>query len=83
MSRIGKQSIEIPKGVIVDIDGKSIKVKGPKGELFKELPGLITIDKSDEEIKISVKNPNEKSGRAYWGLSRMLVANNNQQAGSS
>jgi len=38
MSRIGRQPISVPKGVEVTIDGKDVKVKGPKGELKHTVP---------------------------------------------
>ena len=44
MSRIGSAPITIPSGVDVNLDGRSISVKGPKGVLERELPGGIAID---------------------------------------
>ena len=40
MSRIGKAPITVPAGVDVKIDGRTISVKGPKGTLEREIPGL-------------------------------------------
>ena len=44
MSRIGKLPVAIPAGVTVTVDGNTVKVKGPKGELSHKLPGGITVD---------------------------------------
>ena len=43
MSRIGKKTIKIPDGVEVKVDGQTVKVKGPKGELERTLPGILDI----------------------------------------
>ena len=52
MSRVGKNPIEIPKGVTVNIDGNLIKVKGPKGELERELHPNIKLEADDTAIKV-------------------------------
>ena len=46
MSRVGKKPIELPKGVDVKIDGTSVTVKGPKGELQKTFMSAFTIEKN-------------------------------------
>jgi large subunit ribosomal protein L6 len=75
MSRIGKQTIEIPEGVTIKIDGQQVSVKGPKGELTEKLSNVAVIEQKEKKIKVTVKNPEVKSNRALWGLSRMLIAN--------
>ena len=74
MSRIGKQPIEVPSGVEVHIEGNKIRVKGPKGELERELSLAINVEMTDNEIKFVPKENTKKSG-ALWGLTRSLVAN--------
>ncbi len=74
MSRIGKLPIPIAKNVQVDVDGSTVKVKGPKGELARTFPAGISF--TTGEGSISVLRPNdEKKSRALHGLSRSLLAN--------
>lgn len=74
MSRIGKQTIEIPEKVDVDIKRQEIKVKGPKGELdFKVAP---EIKVEEKEGKIIVKPKAEtKRTAALWGTTRAVIFN--------
>ena len=75
MSRIGKQPIIIPSGVTVKIDGLSVYVKGPKGELTRKLhPNVIAI-LDEQSVVVSVKNENNGFDRGLWGLSRVLIYN--------
>lgn len=67
MSRIGKQKIEIPEGVTIEVKDGFIKVKGPKGELTRKLNDLVSVAVQDGEVKITVANPEEKKERALWG----------------
>jgi large subunit ribosomal protein L6 len=74
MSRIGRLPIPVPSGVDVRIDGSTVTVKGPKGELSHTLVEPITIEAS--EGVLLVKRPDdETASRARHGLSRTLVAN--------
>lgn len=74
MSRIGKAPIAITKGVEIKIEGSTVKVKGPKGELSQVLRNNITI--SVEDDKIVLARPDEsKESKAQHGLCRALVAN--------
>lgn len=74
MSRIGKQPINVPSGVEVTIDGSTITVKGPKGELTQKLPEIITI--KVEEGQILCERPNdEREARSMHGLVRSLINN--------
>ena len=75
MSRIGKKPILIPKDVEVNIDGRSIIVKGPKGEMGIILPAEISVDKKENVIQLSVKKETKKD-KALWGLYRALLQNN-------
>ncbi len=74
MSRIGKAPITVPSGVEVRIDGSSITVKGPKGELTRELPEQITVSQDEGVLTVERANDERKS-RALHGLVRSLVAN--------
>jgi large subunit ribosomal protein L6 len=75
MSRIGKQPIDIPEGVEVKIDDQKITIKGPKGELSQEIHPQVLVTQKDKIIKIEVKDPEEKSQRALWGLFQRLISN--------
>ncbi|HEY7979746.1 MAG TPA: 50S ribosomal protein L6 [Rhizomicrobium sp.] len=74
MSRIGKKPVPLPKGVTATVDGKLVKVKGPKGELSVKL--VPEVDAKVEADGITV-TPNKDMDRArqMWGLSRTLVNN--------
>jgi large subunit ribosomal protein L6 len=75
MSRIGKLPIPLPSGVDVAIEGQSVRVKGPKGELAHSLRAPITVERA-EDGTLRVQRPNdERESRALHGLSRTLVAN--------
>lgn len=75
MSRIGKLPIGVPGSVTVNIDGQSVTVKGPKGELSLTVADPITV--AVEEGQIIVSRPNEeRDSRALHGLTRTLIFNN-------
>ncbi len=74
MSRIGKKPITVPSGVTVSVDGSTIKVKGPKGELVRVIRNEITLEQNDGELTLTRPN-DSKENRAYHGLTRALVAN--------
>ncbi|WP_433535761.1 50S ribosomal protein L6 [Micromonospora sp. CA-249363] len=75
MSRIGRKSIPVPAGVDITIDGQTVKVKGPKGELQHTIAEPITIERADDG-QLNVNRPNdERKAKELHGLSRTLVAN--------
>jgi large subunit ribosomal protein L6 len=74
MSRIGKRPIPIPAKVAVDINGQHISIKGPKGNLARQLPSLITVKQEGESLQVSPDN-NSRIARQRHGLCRTLVAN--------
>lgn len=74
MSRIGKQPITLPAGVEVAIDGLTVKVKGPKGELTQVLPGLVSVRQEGNELLIE-RTDETRQSNAYHGLSRTLISN--------
>lgn len=74
MSRIGKQPVIIPQGVIVEINGQSIVVNGPKGSLTMEFRPEIKVIIEKEKIIVSIKN-DQRSTRALFGTVRNLIAN--------
>ena len=74
MSRIGSQPITIPSGVDVKIDGSSVMVKGPKGELTSSFPQSINIGQSDGSLLVE-RTSDESQIKAFHGLTRSLLAN--------
>ena len=74
MSRIGKLPIAIPKGVTVALDGNSIRVKGPKGELARTIARDMAVAVENDTIKVT-RPSDEQQHKALHGLTRTLVAN--------
>lgn len=74
MSRIGKKPIPIPAGVDVAVNGQTVRVKGPKGELSRDLHPEMSIQVGDDEIIVD-RPSNSKRHRALHGLTRALVSN--------
>lgn len=74
MSRIGKQPIEVPSGVDVSINGSSVRVKGPKGELSFEIVGELTVSQEGNELNVARAN-DERKNRSLHGLTRTMIAN--------
>lgn len=74
MSRIGNAPIPLPPGVEVSIDGTSVTVKGPKGELSHELPATISANLDDGVVTLK-RVDDDRQNRSLHGLSRALVAN--------
>ena len=74
MSRIGKRPIAVPKNVTVTIEGQRVKVKGPKGELERDLHREMVIALENGEI--TVTRPSDEPGhRALHGTTRSVIAN--------
>lgn len=74
MSRIGRQPIVIPQGVEVNVEGSLVSVKGPNGQLSRELHKDMIIER--EENQILIKRPSEeKFHKSLHGLTRTLVSN--------
>jgi large subunit ribosomal protein L6 len=74
MSRIGKKPVPLPKGVTASVDGKLVKVKGPKGELSLKLVPEVEASVGADGVTVTPKEGMEKA-RQMWGLSRTLVNN--------
>ena len=74
MSRIGKLPVPIAKNVQVDVDGSTVKVKGPKGELTRTFPAGVSFEVAEGNVSVKREN-DEKQTRAVHGLSRSLLNN--------
>ncbi|HUS21093.1 MAG TPA: 50S ribosomal protein L6 [Aeromicrobium sp.] len=75
MSRIGKIPVPIPSGVEVTIEGQSVTVKGPKGQLSHTVAEPITIRKDDDGALAVERPDDERLSKSLHGLSRTLVNN--------
>jgi large subunit ribosomal protein L6 len=76
MSRIGRVPITVPDGVDVELEGRRVVVRGPRGTLSRDLPGQITVRRDDGGPNLLVERPDdERANRALHGLTRTLVAN--------
>jgi large subunit ribosomal protein L6 len=74
MSRIGKKPVPLPKGVTAKIDGQTVTVKGPKGELSITLVNDVVVKQGDDGIEVAPRD-DSKRARSMWGMSRSLVDN--------
>lgn len=74
MSRIGKLPITIPDGVQFELDGLTVKVTGPKGELERTFSPLVEIKQEDNQV-IVARSSDEKHVRALHGTTRAVIQN--------
>ena len=74
MSRIGRLPVAIPSGVDIAIEGQTVKVKGPKGELSHVVAEPITVERGENGLE--VKRPDDaRTSRSLHGLTRTLINN--------
>ncbi len=74
MSRIGKQPVKIPSGVDCKMEGTLVKVKGPKGELQRNLHPKMKIEIADGEVRV-IRPSDGREDRSLHGLTRTLINN--------
>ncbi|MGV8886104.1 MAG: 50S ribosomal protein L6 [Microbacteriaceae bacterium] len=74
MSRIGRLPIDVPSGVDVKIDGQSVTVKGPKGELTLVVSRPIEVKVEDGQVLVT-RPDDERASRSLHGLTRTLISN--------
>jgi large subunit ribosomal protein L6 len=74
MSRIGKQPIELPAGVEVSIEGQTVRVKGPKGELAQTLSEYVSVRQEGGQVLVE-RVDDTREARSFHGLARTLVFN--------
>jgi large subunit ribosomal protein L6 len=75
MSRIGKLPIPVPDGVDVTLDGLTVTVKGPKGELVREMPEGVELSRDDDGQVVVTRTGESRTERSRHGLVRSLIAN--------
>jgi len=74
MSRIGKKPIAVPSGITANIEGQTVKVKGPKGALQVVVHDDVTVKIDGGQIKVDPRS-DTKRARSQWGTSRTLISN--------
>ena len=74
MSRVGNQPINVPNGVDVTIDGATVRVKGPKGELAQTLVGDVSVAREGDTLNVT-RADDTRDNRSLHGLQRTLISN--------
>jgi large subunit ribosomal protein L6 len=74
MSRIGKKAVAVPSGITANVEGQTVKIKGPKGALSVVLPDDVAVKLDGGQIKVDPRD-DTKRARSQWGTSRTLIAN--------
>jgi large subunit ribosomal protein L6 len=74
MSRVGKRPVTIPSGVTANIEGQTVKMKGPKGQLQLVVHDDVEVKLDKGEISVDPRFETKRS-RSLYGTSRALIAN--------
>ena len=74
MSRIGNKTVSVPSGVTANVEGQTVKVKGPKGALQLALHDDVTVSMDKAAITIAPRHETKRA-RSQWGTARTLVNN--------
>jgi large subunit ribosomal protein L6 len=74
MSRIGNKAVSIPSGVTANVEGQTVKVKGPKGAMQVVLHDDVTVTMDKGTVKLEPRSETKRA-RSMWGTSRTMVAN--------
>jgi large subunit ribosomal protein L6 len=74
MSRIGNKAVSIPSGVTANVEGQTVKVKGPKGAMQVVLHDDVTVTMDKGTVKLEPRSESKRA-RSMWGTSRTMVAN--------
>jgi large subunit ribosomal protein L6 len=74
MSRVGRMPIKVPQGVEVNIEGNSVSVAGPKGELSRSFSPDMSIELDSDNLSVS-RPSDSREHRSLHGLTRTLLAN--------
>src|SRR5688572_20798890 len=73
LSRVGKRAVVLPKGVTLNLSGRTVDIQGPKGKLTMELPSLVTAKKDGESVLLESSAEGRDAPRLQ-GLARALIA---------
>jgi large subunit ribosomal protein L6 len=74
MSRIGKKPIPVPQGVKIAVEGNTVRVEGPKGQLSQRVPESVSV-KIESDVLTVDRSSDHRNVRALHGLTRSLLAN--------
>jgi large subunit ribosomal protein L6 len=74
MSRIGKRPVVVPSGITANVEGQTVKIKGPKGALQVVLHDDVLVKLDGGQIKVDPRSETKRA-RSQWGTSRTLIAN--------
>ena len=74
MSRIGKRPVVVPSGITANVEGQTVKIKGPKGALQVVLHDDVAVKLDGGQIKVDPRFETKRA-RSQWGTSRTLIAN--------
>jgi len=74
MSRIGKKAVAIPSGVTANVEGQTVKVKGPKGQMQVVLHDDVSVAMENGSVQVQPRSETKRA-RSQWGTSRTLVNN--------
>jgi large subunit ribosomal protein L6 len=74
MSRIGKKPVPVPSGITANVEGQTVKIKGPKGALQVVLHDDVAVKLDGGQIKVDPRFETKRA-RSQWGTSRTLIAN--------
>jgi len=74
MSRIGKKPVSVPSGITANVEGQTVKIKGPKGALQVVLHDDVAVKLDGGQIKVDPRFETKRA-RSQWGTSRTLIAN--------
>ena len=74
MSRIGNKPVVVPSGVTANVEGQTVKVKGPKGAMQAVLHDDVVVTMDKGSVKLEPRDQGKRA-RSMWGTSRTLVAN--------
>jgi len=74
MSRIGKKPVVVPSGVTATINGQTVSVKGPKGEMSFGFSEHVEVELTEAGVQVAPRD-DSKPARAAWGMSRTMISN--------
>ena len=74
MSRIGNKAVAVPSGVTANVEGQTVKVKGPKGALQLVLHDDVSVSMDKAAINVQPRSETKRA-RSQWGTARTLVNN--------
>ena len=74
MSRVGKKPVAVPSGVTATIEGQTVKMKGPKGQLQFVVHNDVAVKMDQGAVSVDPRFETKRA-RALWGTARAQIAN--------